>query len=380
MKDVIPFLRPAVVRKEAYLGYLDQIDASHIYSNYGPLNRSFERRAIEECFSGSGFCVTVNNATTGLMLAIKSLARPGGRYAVMPSFTFAATPLAAEWAGLEPYFVDVDARTWATDEACLSGLLERLGDDVGVVVPYATFGQNLDLAYFGDLHRRGLPVVLDAAASFGAVAEDGTAFARDFPGAVVFSFHATKAFGIGEGGLVYSGDSSLIEHIRQSGNFGFGPERASMTSGLNSKMSEYAAAIALATLDAFPQKAAERLRIHDWYTKALASSGAHLSGWESQQISGTTPHQFMPLLTPPGVDNNLAVRGAAARGVQLRTYFSPACHEQPHFSTSQRTELHTTNSLSSRILSLPLWEGMTLDHVFRVVDSVTAAQDERTTD
>lgn len=47
-------------------------------------------------FDGIGSAVTVHNATIGLILAISQSKRPQGKYAVIPSFTFAATPLAAE--------------------------------------------------------------------------------------------------------------------------------------------------------------------------------------------------------------------------------------------------------------------------------------------
>jgi dTDP-4-amino-4,6-dideoxygalactose transaminase len=56
-------------------------------------------------FGGAGDCLAVNNATLGLMLAIRHAAGPrcGQRaLALIPSFTFAATAHAAEWAGLTP--------------------------------------------------------------------------------------------------------------------------------------------------------------------------------------------------------------------------------------------------------------------------------------
>ena len=106
----------------------------------------------------------------------------------------------------------------------------------------------MDLTAYQSWHEHGVPVVVDAAASFGATAAGGH-FGKNFPGAVVFSFHATKAFGIGEGGLVYSRDTDLISRIRQAANFGFSETRECVLTGLNGKLSEYAAAIALATLD-----------------------------------------------------------------------------------------------------------------------------------
>ena len=216
----IPFLKPNLVKKEAYLGYLSQIDETRVYSNYGPLNGLFEQRVLEEYFRSEGALTTVNNATIGLMLAISHTKRPEGRYALMPSFTFPATPLAAMWCGLEPYFIDIRHDDWCMDESILAETLNRLGNQTACVVTYATFGTCLNLSRYEALHRSGTPVIIDAASSFGA-SSDGKYFGQGFTGPVVYSFHATKTFGIGEGGLVYSDDFDLIGRTPPGGKFRF---------------------------------------------------------------------------------------------------------------------------------------------------------------
>lgn len=259
----IPFLRPNLVPTEEFSGYLAGLEQNRIYSNFGPLNTRFEQRVLAEYFAGIGAVSTINNATTGLMLAISLAKRPGARYAVMPSFTFAATPLAAIWAGLKPYFVDVDPADFCLSLPELERTLNQLGDSVAVVVPYAAFGYPMDLTPYTGLVERGVPVVVDAAASFGTSFE-GTSFGTSFPGSVVFSFHATKAFGIGEGGLVYSKDIQFIQRLREAANFGFGPDKIARQHGLNAKLPEISAAVALATLNRFAEKKRRRMAVHGW--------------------------------------------------------------------------------------------------------------------
>ncbi len=365
MSDRIPFLRPNLVPKRSYLSLLDSIDSSHFYSNYGPLCTEFESRVVAEGYGGIGSLCTVNNATIGLMLAIHQARRPG-RYALMPSFTFAATPLAAQWAGLEPYFVDVMPDTWCLDPRKLQEALDLLGDEVAVVVPYATFGTGMDLGPYACLHGAGVPVVVDAAASFGTQIE-GEWYGKGFPGLVVFSFHATKAFGIGEGGAVYSGNLKAIERLRRAGNFGFGADRASCDQGLNSKISEYTAAIALATWEVYPEKVSCRRSIHAAYEMGLASLELSEAGWATQVVKGDVPFQFMPLLCPPVVSNREVVDRLSLHGIECRTYFSPACHQQLQFSGCPHGGLAVTEDLSRRILSLPLWEEMAAGDIDRVL-------------
>jgi dTDP-4-amino-4,6-dideoxygalactose transaminase len=82
---------------------LRDIEERGIFSNYGPLNTRFEQRLTAEWFASVGECLAVCNATIGLMMAIRAttaLHGTGGRrYALMPSFTFAATAHAAIWCG-----------------------------------------------------------------------------------------------------------------------------------------------------------------------------------------------------------------------------------------------------------------------------------------
>ena len=238
---------------------------------------------MNEFYDSIGSVTTVNNATIGLMLAINEIKRPHGRFVLMPSFTFSVAPLAAMWCGLEPYFVDIKDDDWCMNEELIKELLEKLGDEVALVMPYATFGTNLDLKFYQRVQDSGVPVVIDAAASFGTSGVNG-AFGKGFTGVVVFSFHATKPFGIGEGGLVYSADKSLISKIRQAGNFGFSENRETTLQGLNSKLSEYAQPIALATLDVFSEKIHLRKRIYQWYLEELEKMLFFERGWKVQKL------------------------------------------------------------------------------------------------
>ncbi|KZE72325.1 aminotransferase DegT [Paenibacillus elgii] len=371
----IPFLRPNLVKKERLLSYFENIEASRIYSNYGPLNHLFETRVIAQMFDGAGAAVTVHNATIGLMLAISQSKRPRGKYAVMPSFTFAATPLAAEWCGLEPYFLDIEPNDWQMNRTQLEETVERLGEQIAVVVPYATFGSAIDLSNYNKLLQEGIPVVIDAAASFGTtVAEDAAQFGKGFGGAVVFSFHATKTFGVGEGGLVYSADQDLIQRIRQAGNFGFSSSRESVMLGLNSKISEYTAAIALATLEGFQAVQERRKTIIGYYLRELQQQDLLQRGWSAQKMQGQVPLQFFSLLSPDSHGNREVIRRLASHSIEARTYFSPACHQQKQFQSYPRSDLRATERIADRIVSLPLWEEMneaTVGQIVKVLGSIT---------
>lgn len=367
--EKIPFLRPNLVNHEAIIPYLLEIDASRIYSNFGTLNTRFEQRVLDEYFDNIGAVTTVNNATLGLILAISQSKRPKGKYALMPSFTFAATPLAAIWCGLEPFFIDIRSDDWCMDEKLLSEVLQILGDEVAVVIPYATFGTNMNLEYFQQTHEAGVPVVVDAAASFGAKGSQNY-FGKGFPGCVVYSFHATKSFGVGEGGAVYSANTDLIAKIRQAENFGFSASRETTLTALNGKMSEYTAAIALSTLDVFEEKIKKRQKIYDWYLEEINQKDLLNKGWTIQKSNGKIPYQFMPICSPEGEKNKDIIHLLASKNIEARTYFSPPCHQHPLFIGYPHTPLTVTEKVSSQIVSLPLWEEMTHQDVHLIIEGM----------
>lgn len=368
--EQIPFMIPNLVRKENFIDLFSQIERSRRYSNYGPLNHIFEERVVNEIFDHIGAAVTVNNATSGLTLAISHCKRPKARFALMPSFTFAATPLAAIWCGLEPYFIDISEDDWCMDRRLVDEFLEKNGDQVAVVVPYATFGTDMDLTYYQTLQDNGIPVVIDAAASFGTTGNDGQ-FGKGFSGLVVFSFHATKAFGIGEGGLVYSGDGQIIQRIRQAGNFGFTAEREATLLGMNSKISEYTAAIALATLDVYEEKKTARQQIDHWYRRFFSDLGLFEKGWAPHKSRGMIPHQFFSVLCPEDKHNKNVIASLAAHQIEVRTYFAPACHQQTLFSHYSSTSLRVTDNVARRILSLPIWEEMKESEVKYIAERIS---------
>jgi dTDP-4-amino-4,6-dideoxygalactose transaminase len=363
----IPFLRPNPMKLSAAIEELRQIEASGIFSNYGPVNTRFERDLALSLFDGTGECVTVCNATTGLMIAIKqSLARSTEprRYALMPSFTFAATAHAALWAGLTPLLCDVEPDTFIASADAEEELLEKRAGEIAVMVPCTTFGNTIDLARYSRLSQTyGIPVVVDAAAALGTLCDDGTAFGMGSRSPLVFSLHATKAFATTEAGVVYCADPEIVGEVRAMANFGLDATRAAIMPGLNGKLNEITALMAHLKLAEF-----ESVMIH---REALAKQyEALLPQLAFQRLIGrrhafTFVSALLPRALAPKRRELLAE--LSRLGAELRTYFSPHVAEQPYFSkVCVSGDLPNTEEVARRIISLPLSDLMTSADVERV--------------
>lgn len=371
--DRLPLIAPRPPRLSRMGEALREIEARGVYSNGGPVVRGFEADMTARLFGGQGDCLAVGNATLGLMLAIRHAAGPRagtGALAMMPSFTFAATAQAAEWAGLTPLLVDVDPGDWAAAEAAEAAAFERYGKRIAVVLPYATFGASIDLARYRRYQEaRGVGVVVDAAASLGARDASGRQFGAGAPFAIVYSMHATKVFATAEGGVIHSGDAALVEALRRMSNYGFAGGRSAEGPGFNAKLPEVLGLLALAKLDQIEAIADHRAALDRVYRDRLGQFAAE-SGFEFQTQAGRRQAvQCQSILLPRAFAGHRKAIAAAldAEGIGSGRYFSPHLAEQPWFRANAVIEpVPVCDDIAARILSLPVTDAMTETDVERV--------------
>ncbi len=355
----VPLTRPAPPRLSLAAPMLKSIEDSGVYSNFGPVNTRFEKQLLTRMFDDRGACMTVCNATLGLMVAVRALVEPTPgriRYALMPSFTFAAAAHAAMWCGLTPLLCDINPDDWAASAEAEEELLRRHGNDIAVIMPYATFGYDIDLNRYEALSRKfGVPVVVDAAASLGTVSRDGYGFGTGFSGAVVFSMHATKSFATGEGGLIYSGDDKIVATMRTMCNFGFGRPRNATMPGINAKLSEVGALAGELRLKDYDDIVERRSDLVSLYRDELPEFGFQPSGPHRQA------HQFASSLLPREYAHHRGAiqAGLAARGIGTAAYFSPHLAQQDYFKANAKAaRVEVCDDVASRVLSMPLFDGM----------------------
>ena len=375
MTGRIPLAKPQPPRLSEHLDALRALEGSGTFSNFGPVNAAFEHRMLQEMFDGQGACLTVCNATIGLVIAMRQAMEQRStatrKYALMPSFTFAAAAQAACWNGLTPLFCDIDPVTWSADPESERQLLERFGSEIAIVVPYATFGYNIDLDWYESIQRDyGIPVVVDAAASLGTRSAYGRGFGTGFSSTVVYSMHVTKSFSTGEGGLIYSADPAVIDTLRTMSSFGFGEPRSATMLGLNAKMTEVAALMATLRLDDFPAVMQRRAQLVDRYRRTLPEL-------TYQPRNGLLQaHQFTSALLPASLAPQRATIREHLRiaGVDTGNYFSPHVAEQAYFRNVPRpVSLRVTDHVASRMLTLPLFDTMTDEDVHAVAHAVRDA-------
>jgi dTDP-4-amino-4,6-dideoxygalactose transaminase len=355
----LPVLRPQLPLAASLQPYLEAIDARRWYSNAGPMVTRLEEQLSQRLgFSNRGV-VTAANATVGITVALLARRVPAGSLCIVPSWTFVATPHAVRAAGLTPWFHDVDRRTWALNRDEVMETLKRIPKPVGALVVVSPFGAPLDIDAWQEFEdRTGILVVVDAAAGF------DTARPSRIP--LVVSLHATKILGAGEGGFICSTDTRLLERFRAGCNFGFQGERIAMLPALNAKMSEYHAAVGLASLALWREIRQQHARITEWYRQIIPQlervslQPGYGNGW----ASATTSIQLPPRSAARIVAH---LRGA---GIETKAWWGEGCHRMPAFLDCPRSALPVTEELGTRVLGLPHFPDIQKRDVDRVAGAL----------
>lgn len=361
---VVPVMSPKLPTAESLLPYLQRIDVSRIYSNFGPLVHELEVRLGRLLMVPAGGLTLASSGTAalvGAVLASVGRATAGRPLALMPGYTFVATAVAAEQCGFRPFLSDVDPETWMLDPVRLLG--DTRLEEVGVVIPVAPYGIAVPQAPWRDFHARtGIPVVIDGAASFEAICADPAMYLGDVP--VVMSFHATKSFASGEGGAVVCEDTLLVGRAIQALNFGFYGSRHSRAPSINGKLSEYHAAVGLAELDGWEAKSTAFAQAAALYRRKFAEADL-----DDRLLVAPDVCSSYVLFRCRNVEESARVqRRLQDDGIEFRLWYGTGLHRHEHFADCRRDDLSVTERIAPCILGLP----MAIDLGEAIVDRVLA--------
>ena len=231
-----------------------------------------------------------------------------------------------------------------------------------IVLDVLPFGAGLRQPDWYGNHRYA---IIDAAASFDALHGFGRIFKPKTNVAIIVSLHATKMLGAGEGGIVYVNDPEIASKIRSFCNFGFDSRsglRHSKSFGSNLKMSEYSAAVALASFsrwDEVRQDSIQRI--------GIARSISKRSGFSvhSAMDEGYANPYWIIRSGEEELISSLLEKSREHK-VDVRKWWGIGCHTMPAYSSIRRDKLPITERVGSRYLGLPFHRFLKTDDWNRI--------------
>ena len=366
-KPAFPFLdlkaQYAGIREEVTAA-VDRVLESQIFI-MGP-----EVSAFEEEIKAQVGCEHVFGCASGsdaLLMALMALGVGPGDEVITVPFTFVATVGAIARLHARTVFVDVDPVTFNLDP---NNLERAITPKTKAIIPVHLFGLCADMdAILEVAHRRGIPVVEDAAQAIGAKFRGRVAGSMGTFGC--FSFFPSKNLGgAGDGGLITTNDAELAAKLKLLRNHGSKTKYDYVLLGINSRLDALQAAILRVKLKHLERWAEGRRRNAARYRELIREFG--LSG------SVTLPSE------PEGsfhVYNQFTIRSAQrdglkeylqGRGIPSEIYYPHALHRQPAFAELGYTTgaFPESERCSGEVLSLPIYPELKDEHLLAVVQGI----------
>lgn len=371
----IPFFQPYITGNE--LVYMKDI-IDHRKDMAGDGEYTKKVHALLESRYGTSKALLTTSGTTALEMAVRLLDLQTDDEVIVPSFTFSSTANAVLMkCGLKVRFADISERTLNIDIADLERRITPKTKAV-IAVHYAGVACDMD-ALMAIARTHGLRVIEDAAQGIEATYKGkylGTI--GDFG---CLSFHDTKNITCGEGGAVFinSGNPAIheaAEIIREKGT-----NRSKFFRGLVDKYtwvdigssylpSDLLAAYLFAQLEQAGNITALRRRIYDRYMeylRPLADAG-YFRLPEIPDFAGHNAHIFY-VLFPAGDKRDDVLADLRNRGIGASFHYIPL-HSSPQGRRAAAGDCPVTESVSARLLRLPLYAAMTEAEQDFVITSV----------
>jgi dTDP-4-amino-4,6-dideoxygalactose transaminase len=326
--------------------------------------REFEQAAAE--YFNVPHCIAVSSCTAGLILTLRALDLQGE--VILPSFTFHATAHSVSWNGLKVVFADCDPETFCLDPHTTK---LQLSPNTAAILAVHLFGSPAPIVELQTIASDlNIPLICDAAHAFGS--DINGRRVGTFGAAEVFSFSPTKLLVAGEGGMVATRDAQLAAKLRAARNYGdsgnYDPELA----GLNARMSEFHAALALRGLPGLEARIGRRNQIRLRYERSLRT----IPGLSFQRIRAgnrSSCKDFAVLVEEAafGKSRDWLFDALEKENIQVRRYFWPPVHRQKLYRDIwDKRPLPVAESISDSILNLPIYSSLTDENIDKVCDAV----------
>lgn len=221
-------------------------------------------------YTGAKYCISVANGTDALQIAQMALGIGPGDEVITPGFTYIATAETVALLGAKPVYVDIDPRTYNLDPALLEAVINPR---TKAIIPVSLYGQCADFDTINAIAaKHGVPVIEDAAQSFGASYKGRKSC--NLSTIACTSFFPSKPLGCyGDGGAIFTNDDELAKVMRIIARHGQDRRYHHIRIGVNSRLDTIQAAILLPKLDILDEEIAQRQNVAERYTQLLNEIG-----------------------------------------------------------------------------------------------------------
>lgn len=338
----------------------------HAVLEHGQYINGPEVRELESCladFVGSPHCIGAASGTDALLMAMMALGIKAGDEVITSPFTFIATAETIALLGAVPVFVDIEPDTCNIDSTLIEAAIT---EKTRAILAVSLYGQCAEYDAINAIaERRGIPVIEDAAQSFGATYKGKKSCNLTTIGCT--SFFPSKPLGCyGDGGACFTRDKALATRMEEIREHGQDRRYHHPRLGINGRLDSMQAAVLLAKMALFPGEVEKRRSIGKKYTAALAH----------ERI---TPPAILGHNTSVYAQFTIRVDGRDTlqenlrkQGIPTAVHYPIPLHRQPVFSQPD-AHLPVSDEVSEKVLSLPMHPYLEDEQIERIAAAVKEA-------
>ena len=320
----------------------------------------FEQSFAEFC--GVKHCVGLNSGLDALILAFKALEIGEGDEVIVPANTYIASVIGITQNGATPILVEPDEFYNIDCNKIEDAITER----TKAILVVHLYGQTANMERISEIAtKHKLFVVEDCAQSHGACF-DGK-ITGSFSDIGCFSFFPTKNLGaFGDGGAIVTNDDELAQKIAMYRNYGSKVKYYHEIEGYNSRLDEIQAALLTVKLSHMKELNQERIRIANRYLNEINNNKIILP--KIREKAEHVYHLFViKTENRDGLQQYLLEKGIKT---QIHYPIPPhlsGCYKELGY---KKGDLPRTEELADKILSLPLYYGMTDEELDYVIEAL----------
>lgn len=327
----------------------------------GPEVFELEERLAE--FVGAKYCITVANGTDALQIAQMALGIGPGDEVITPGFTYIATAETVALLGGKPVYVDVCPRTYNLDPQLLEAAITSR---TKAIIPVSLYGQCADFDAINAIaEKHGIPVIEDAAQSFGATYKGRRSC--NLSTIACTSFFPSKPLGCyGDGGAIFTNDDELAKVLRQIARHGQDRRYHHVRVGVNSRLDTLQASILIPKLEIFPCELQLREQVALTYGSLLEKSNISKPFIEMHNLSAWAQY------TVRVKGRDLLQGELQEHGIPTAVHYPIPLNKQPAVSDFSAL-LDVGDKIAQQVLSLPFHPYLQRDQINYVVDTFVSS-------
>lgn len=360
--DQIPLLKPWLGKEEVEAA--EEVILSGWISQ-GQKVIEFENAVAH--YVGAKYAVATNSCTSSLHLALQLSGIRSDDQVICPSFTCMATANAIHHTGAIPYFAEIDPKTYNLSPEAVE---ESITLKTKAILLVHQIGLPADRDTFVEIAKKyDLVLIEDAACSFGATYKGKKVGGLGSPTA--FSFHPRKMITTGEGGMITTNDSDLVEKarmLRATGASISDLERHKAKGvlvqkyeqvGYNYRMTDIQAAIGLVQMKKIEAMLEQRNKQAHIYNQALAEIEEIDPPFVPDYATHAYSSYLICLNSKAKISRDELLQKMANKGISCRVGIQPL-HLEPFYKDSYReNQFYISEKAAARTMFLPIFPGLT---------------------